>query len=112
MTTEATVTFCHYQSRALSALAFGFRLGEKFRIGFSYRAHGRLYSGEFDSPFAIPQNERIPISYNPLAPEQNNRAAGIAGTRSTRTLLLPVSLAVAVILSLGWLTVLHGCNPR
>ena len=110
--TEATVTFCHYQSRALSALAFGFRMGEKFRIGFAYRVHGTLYSGEFDSAFAIPQNERIPVGYNPLAPEQNDRVAGFAGDLSTRTPWLPVSLAVGIILSLGWIAVLHGCHSR
>jgi hypothetical protein len=68
--TEATVTTCRYQSPGLSTLAFGFQTTKKFRITFDYYAHGRLYSGEFQSSVAIPQNERIPITYNPLDPNR------------------------------------------
>jgi hypothetical protein len=72
--TEATITTCQYQSPGLSTLAFGFQTTQRFRITFDYYAHGRLYSGEFQSPVAIPQNERIPITYNPLDPQQNSRS--------------------------------------
>jgi hypothetical protein len=74
--TEATVTSCRYQFAGLGNLAFGFSTQEKFRIAFDYYAHGQLYSDEFQSPIAIPQNERIAIAYNPLHPEQNSRTSG------------------------------------
>ncbi|WP_433969434.1 hypothetical protein [Tunturiibacter gelidiferens] len=81
--TEGIVTTCRYQCRGLSTLAFGFQTGERFRIAFDYYAHGRLYSDEFQSPVAIPQNERIPVTYNPLHPEQNSRSHG-AVVKTTR----------------------------
>jgi hypothetical protein len=107
--TEATVTSCRYQSPAVSVLAFGIQRGEKFRITFDYYAHGRLYSGEFQSPIAVPQNERIPITYNPLDPQQNSRAV-IPSPASTRPPLVAFGIAGSIILSLVWLAALRGCN--
>jgi hypothetical protein len=109
--TEATVTTCRYRSPGLSILAFGFQTGEKFRITFDYYAHGRLYTGEFQSPTAIPQNEHIPITYNPLHPEQNSRAyAPAASTLSTRPPILAIGIAGSILLSLLWIGIMHGCN--
>ncbi|MEO6806148.1 MAG: hypothetical protein ABI286_00555 [Edaphobacter sp.] len=109
--TDATVTTCRYQSPGLSILAFGFQTGEKFRITFDYYAHGQLYSGEFQSPTAIPQNEHIPITYNPLHPEQNSRAhSSEASPATTRPPLFAIGIAGSIILSLIWLAILRGCN--
>ena len=108
--TEATVTTCKYQSPGLSTLAFGFQTTKKFSITFDYYAHGRLYSAEFQSSVAIPQNERIPITYNPLDPQQNNRSY-IPRTTSTRPPpLIAIGIAGSVVLSLLWLAILRGCN--
>jgi hypothetical protein len=107
--TEATVTTCRYQSPGLSTLAFGFQTTQKFRITFDYYAHGRLYSGEFQSPIAIPQNERIPITYNPLDPQQNSRAL-IPNPTPTRPPLIAIGIAGSIALSLLWLAVLRGCH--
>jgi hypothetical protein len=107
--TEATVTTCRYQSPGLSTLAFGFQTGEKFRITFDYYAHGRLYSGEFQSPTAIPQNEHIPITYNPLDPQQNSRSLSTDVT-STRSPLIVIGIASSIVLSLLWLTILRSCH--
>jgi hypothetical protein len=107
--TEATVTTCRYQSPGLSTLAFGFQTTQKFRITFDYYAHGRLYSGEFQSPIAIPQNERIPITYNPLDPQQNNRSF-IPRTTPTRPPLIAIGIAGSIVLSLLWLAILRSCN--
>lgn len=108
--TEATVTTCRYQSPGLSTLAFGFQTTKKFRITFDYYAHGCLYSGEFQSPVAIPQNERIPITYNPLDPQQNSRSF-IPRTTSTRPPpLIAIGIAGSVILSLLWLAILRSCH--
>jgi len=110
--TEGTVTTCVYQSRGLSTLAFGFQTGEKFRITFDYYAHGQTYSGEFQSPVAIPQNERIPISYNPLEPSQNDRAPILPSDgRSRRSPRIVIGIAGSVVLSLAWLAILRGCHP-
>jgi hypothetical protein len=110
--TEATVTTCRYQARALSALAFGVRLGEAFRIGFSYYAHGQLYEGQFDSPVAIPQNERIPIAYNPLHPEQNNRVLTTPDIPGTRSPLIFIAIACSIPLAIGLLFLLRSCHSR
>jgi hypothetical protein len=107
--TEATVTTCRYQSPGLSTLAFGFQTTQKFRITFDYYAHGQLYSGEFQSPIAIPQNERIPITYNPLDPQQNSRAL-IPNPTATRPPLIAIGIAGSIVLSLLWLAVLRGCH--
>jgi hypothetical protein len=109
--TEATVTTCRYQSPGLSILAFGFQTGEKFLITFDYYAHGQLYSGQFQSPIAIPQNEQIPIAYNPLHPEQNSRTHGPAARpATTRTPIFTIGIAGSIVLSLIWLAILRGCR--
>ncbi len=109
--TTATITTCRYQSRGLSTLAFGFQLGEKFAITFDYYAHGQLYSGTFQSPTAIPQNESIPILYNPLHPEQNNRAPSAPPTSAaTRPPLLAIGITGSIVLSLLWFAILRGCR--
>jgi len=109
--TEATVTTCRFQFAGLGNLAWGFSTREKFRITFDYYAHGRLYSGEFQSPVAVPQNERIPITYNPLHPEQNSRDASIpAGASQGKPPLIAIGIGGSVILSLAWLAILRGCH--
>jgi hypothetical protein len=109
--TEATVTTCRYRSPGLSILAFGFQTREKFCITVDYYAHGRLYSDEFQSPTAIPQNEHIPITYNPLHPGQNSLShASAVGTPSTRAAILAIGIAGSILLSLLWFGMMHGCN--
>lgn len=109
--TEATVTSCRYQFRALSPLAFGFQTGEKFRITFDYYAHGRLYSDEFQSPVAVAQNERIAVSYNPLDPVQNSRSSrGTVGPPASRRAKITIGVVGSVVLSLLWLGILRGCH--
>jgi hypothetical protein len=107
--TEATVTTCRYQSPGLSILAFGFPIDQKFRITFDYYAHGRLYSGEFQSPTAIPQNEHFPITYNPLHPEQNSPTRSpTARSATTSTPIIAIGIAVSIIFSLLSLAILRG----
>jgi hypothetical protein len=107
--TTATITTCRYQSPGLSPLAFGFSTRQKYRITFDYYAHGRLYSGEFQSPVAIPQNEHIPISYNPLNPAENTRVNSPTGNPG-KPPLLAIGITGSIILSLAWLAVLRGCH--
>jgi hypothetical protein len=109
--TEATVTTCRFQFAGLGNMAFGFSAREKFRITFDYYAHGRLYSGEFQSPVAIPQNERIPIAYNPLDPQQNSRdSASSAASSPAKPPLVAIGVAGSIVLSLLWLAILRGCH--
>ncbi len=107
--TEATVTTCRYQFAGLGILAFGFSTQKKFRITFDYYAHARLYSGEFQSDTAVPQNERIPLSYNPLDPKQNSRDSTIS-TPATKPPLLAIGITGSIVLSLLWFAILRGCR--
>ena len=106
---EATVTSCRFQFARVNTFTLGIQTGEKFRISFDYYAHGRLYSDEFQSPVAIPQNERIPITYNPLHPEQNSRTSG-PNASPTRSPLIAIGILGSIVLSLLWLTVMRSCN--
>jgi hypothetical protein len=109
--TTATVTSCTYRTSPLRAMAFGIPSTANFRITFDYYAHGRLYSDEFQSPTAIPQNEQIPITYNPLAPEQNSRSKHSSATPGqTKPPILAIGIAGSIILSLAWLAVLRSCH--
>ncbi len=107
--TEATVTSCRFQFARMNTFTLGFQTGEKFRIAFDYYAHGRLYSDEFQSPVAIPQNERISIAYNPLRPEQNSRTSGSQGSTS-RNPLIGFGIVGLIVLSLLWLSVMRSCS--
>lgn len=105
---EATVTSCRFQSRALSALAFGVRLGEDYRITFDYLARGTRYSGEFQSPTAVPQNEHISIHYDPLHPEHNTwNNPGTPPGRMPRTLLVALIAILVTLLALLCYTLLR-----
>jgi hypothetical protein len=107
--TEATVTSCRFQFARMNTFTLGIQTGEKFRIAFDYYAHGRLYSDEFQSPVAIPQSERIPITYNPLHPEQNSRISGPYAS-PTRSPLIAIGILGSIVLSLLWLTMMRGCD--
>ncbi len=109
--TEATVTTCQYQFAGLSNLAFGFSTQKNFRIAFDYYAHGRLYSGEFQSEVAIPQNQVISIAYNPLDPQQNSRDPSASTAASpSKPPLIAIGITGSIFLSLLWLAILHGCH--
>lgn len=107
--TVATVTSCRFQFARMNTFTLGIQTGEKFRITFDYYAHGQLYSGEFQSPVAIAQNEHISISYDPLAPQQNSRASSSSGAGG-RVPLFAIGIAGSVVLSLLWLLLLRGCS--
>jgi hypothetical protein len=109
--TTASVTTCRFQFAGLGNLAFGFSTQKRFRITFDYYAHGQLYSGEFQSDVAIPQNETIPITYNPLEPRQNSRdAASSPPIAAGKPPLVAIGIVGSVVLSLAWLAILRGCR--
>lgn len=107
--TTGTVTSCRFQFARMNTLTLGFQTGQKFRITFDYYAHGQLYSDEFGSPTAIAQNTRIPVSYNPLNPRENNRSSG-STYASSRTSFVAFGIAGSVVLSLVWLALVRGCS--
>jgi hypothetical protein len=109
LSTEGTVTSCRYQFAGLGNLAFGFSTQKKFRIAFDYYAHGKLYSDEFQSEVAVPQNERIALTYNPLHPQENSRTSGPHASAG-RSPIVALALAGSVILTLLWLVLIHGCD--
>ena len=107
--TEATVTSCRFQFARMNTFTLGIQTGEKFRITFDYYAHGRLYSDEFQSPVAIPQNEHISITYNPLHPEQNSRTSG-PNASPTRSPLIAIGILGSIVLALLWLAAMRSCS--
>jgi hypothetical protein len=107
----ATVTECHYDTRAGRALAFGLPSSRHYRIRYNYNANGRLHTGEFYSATAIPQNTLFPIRYDPAATHEHTHDHATANATSAprRTILL-LGIAGSILLSLAWLLLLRGCH--
>lgn len=105
--TTARVTACKYEFGAGRALAFGIPTSKHFLITFTYYAHGKVFTGDFTSRTYLEQGKTFTITYNPLAPQQNNKSAAAS---STRTSLFTIGIAGSVILSLLWFAMMRGCN--
>ena len=106
--TQATVTACKYQFARLHTLTLGIPTEDgSFLIAFSYYAHGKTYTDEFTSPAYLEQGSTFPVSYNPLAPQQNTKSASHSPTRAP---LFTIAVAGSIILSVLYLAFLHGCN--
>ena len=104
---QAKVIACKYDSGAGQALAFGIPTSKHFRITFTYYAHGQTYTDTFTSPTYLEQGEAFPITYNPLAPQQNSKSAA---EPITKTPLFAIGIAGSILLSLIWFAMMHGCN--
>jgi hypothetical protein len=106
--TEAEVTTCNYEFSRMNTLTLGIPTDKNhFLITFTYRAQGKIYTDEFTSPTYLEQGETFPISYNPLAPQQNSKSAT---TPTTKTPLFAIGIAGSVILSLIWLVLMRSCS--
>jgi hypothetical protein len=92
----------------MNTLTLGVPTGSgPFLISFTYYAHGKTYSDEFTSPTYLEQGATFPISYNPLAPQQNSKSAA---TPTGRLPLFTIAIAGSILLSLLYLSMMHGCN--
>ena len=99
--TEAKVTACKYEPSRMNTLTFGIPADENhFLHHLQLPCHGKTYTDEFTSPTYLQQGETFPITYNPLAPHQNNKSAAIP---TTKTPLFTIGIAGSIILSLIWL---------
>jgi len=106
--TEAQVTACKYQFARMNTLTFGISTDRgPFLITFSYYAHGRSYTDEFTSPTYMEQGSLFPVTYNPLAPQQNSKSAAVS---TASTPLFAIGIAGSVVLSLLYLVWLRGCG--
>jgi hypothetical protein len=108
--TEAKVTACKYGPSRMNTLTLGIPTDKNhFLITFTYHVHGhgQTYTDEFTSPTYLEQGATFPITYNPLAPQQNNRSAA---TPITKTPLFAIGIAGSIILSVVWLALMRGCN--
>jgi len=105
--TQARVTACKYEFAAPTTLSLGIPSDKHFLITFTYYAHAKTYTGEFASPTYLEQGALFPITYNPLAPQQNSKSASAP---TTRTPLFAIGIAGSIILSLLYLTYLRGCQ--
>ncbi|HEY5330587.1 MAG TPA: hypothetical protein VIJ79_11930 [Acidobacteriaceae bacterium] len=101
----ATVTACHYEAGAGSALAFGVPTTKHFRIAYNYWANGELHTGEYNSATAVAQGTLFPITYDPAAPHEH-----IHSTPSPRSAQIIIGIAGSIILSLAWFAFLRGCH--
>ena len=106
--TTATITTCRYQFARLNTLTLGIPTTRRFRLTFDYYAHGRLYSGEFQADRATPQNEHLPMRYNPLHPEQNSLTHTPEDTAANPLLLF--GIAGSFVFSLLWFGLMRGCH--
>ena len=106
----ATVIACEYDFGAGQALAFGISKTRHFQISFHYRANGELHTGQFHSAVALPQGHLFPITFNPLAPREHSTSATASATSVSKAPLLIVGLAGSILLSLIWLSMMHGCS--
>ena len=106
--TRANVTACKYQFARMNTLTLGIPPDKnRFLITFAYYARGKTYTDQFTSPTYLEQSATFPITYNPLAPQQNSKSAA---TPTTKTPLFAIGIAGSVILSLIWLALMHSCN--
>jgi len=108
METEAKVVSCHFEFARMHTFSLGmFSPSEQFLISFSYYAHGKTFSDQFNSPVAVEQNETFSILYNPLDPQQNSKAA--AGY-SRRAPIAAYGIAASIACSLLFLLFARGCS--
>ncbi|WP_213805953.1 hypothetical protein [Granulicella sp. dw_53] len=106
--TEARVTSCEYQFARMNTLTLGIPTNTNpFLITFTYYAHAKTYTDQFTSPTYLEQGALFPISYNPLAPQQNNKSTN---SPATRTPLFAIAVAGSILLSVLYLATLRGCN--
>ena len=106
--TQATVTRCTYQFARMNTLTFGLSLSKgPFCISFTYYAHGKTYDDVFTSPTYLEQGSIFPLSYNPLAPQQNTKSGSASVTGIP---LFGAAIAGSVVLSLLCFAFLRGCG--
>ena len=108
--TYAVVSECRFQFARMNTLTLGIQTGEKFRVRFDYYAFGRLCSGEYQSPVAVAQGERLRITFNPLKPQENSLSGGGGMSGSRRGSLIGLGIGGSIVLSLLWLAMIHGCR--
>ncbi len=106
--TQAQVTACKYQFARMNTLTLGFSPDRnRFLITFTYHAHGKTYTDDFTSPAYLETGATFPVTYNPLAPQQNSKSASFSKGRAP---LAGIAVAASVILSLLYLALLRGCS--
>ncbi|MDQ2833988.1 MAG: hypothetical protein M3Y50_09630 [Acidobacteriota bacterium] len=105
---QAEVTACKYQFARMNTLTMGLPLDRnQFLISFSYRAHGKTYSGDYTSPAYVATGTIFQLTYDPLAPQQNSKSLSSSRGRSP---LIGLAIAASIVLSLLYLTLLRGCS--
>jgi hypothetical protein len=103
----ATVLSCTYTARVGRAVAFGLPSGKHFLIRYNYWADDSLHEGEFYTDKPIPQGSLFPLHYDPTLPSRNQHTNTVPPVRRVQ---LVIGIAGSVVLSLGWLLVLHSCR--
>ena len=106
--TQAKVVSCHFTFARMHTFTLGMSpRSEQFLISFTYYAHGRTFSDQFNSPVAVEQNETFTILYNPLDPQQNDKAAAGYGRRGP---IAAYGIAASLATSLLFLLFVRGCS--
>lgn len=106
--TQATVTACKYQFARMNTLTLGIPTdADPFLITFVYYARGKTYTDRFTSPTYLEQGQTFLLSYNPLDPQQNTKAASSPPSRSS---LFAIAVAGSVILSVIYFAWMRGCH--
>jgi hypothetical protein len=106
--TQAEISGCRYEFARMNTLSLGIATDSNhFLISFTYYAHATTFSGEFTSPVAMEKGKTFPIFYNPLNPQQNRQSEQVP---TSGTPLFAVGIAGSIVLSLVYLSLMHGCN--
>ncbi|SFS13335.1 hypothetical protein SAMN05421771_2276 [Granulicella pectinivorans] len=103
--TEATVLQSRYQFARLNTLTLGIQTQKKFCVTYTFSVDGTDYTGTFQSPTAILQNERIPVRYNPADPAENNLSNQPPVPEIS---LVFIGIALLFLIPLLWLILHHG----
>ena len=103
--TEATILQSRYQFARLNTLTLGIQTQKKFCVTYAFNVDGQEYTGTFQSPRALLQDETIPIRYNPADPMENNLSNQ---PPAPEIHLLTIIFAAFLLFCLAWFFLHHG----
>jgi len=103
--TQAIVLQSRYQFARLNTLTLGIQVQQKFCVTYRFTVDGNEYTGTFQSPKALLQDETFPVRYNPADPTENNLSNRPPAAEIP---LIKIAIAALFLIPLLWLILHHG----